>query len=439
MLDSSGLGLIWVIVLLALTSFFVAAEFSIIRVRKTRIEQLISEGNKKAKKVKKILDNLDGYLSACQLGITLTSLGLGWVGEPAVADLLEPLFAQFGLSDGMVHTVSFIIAFSLITFTHVVLGELAPKSIAINNPEKWTFILASPLIMFNKVLYPFIWTLNSSASALVRVFGVKIVNEGEEHTAEEVKMIVSNSSNLEPDEQKMLSKIFDFHERFLREVMIHRKEMDCIYLSDGLEENLRFIKESTHSRFPVCGEDKDDILGYVTLKEIYRAQEEGNLDINSLIRHMPKLYETTSIKKALREMQENKHQIAIVMDEYGGVSGLVTLEDILEVIVGEIQDEFDMETESFIETKEGTLVDGTVLIDDVNERFEMDLEELDGVDTIGGYLINKIEERPHSGLEVDLGKYIAVIKEVDDYRIISILFKENEEFKNKQKEDEDEE
>lgn len=415
-----------------------ASEFAIVKIRRTRIEQLVSEGNKKAKSVKKILDNLDGYLSACQLGITITSLGLGWVGEPAIADLLKPVFSYMDLNQNLMHTVSFIVAFSIITFLHVVLGELAPKSLAIQKAEEITLMIATPLRYFYKIMYPIIWILNSSANTLIRLFGFKPVTEDEQHTAEEVKMIVSSSSNLEPDEQQMLTKIFNFHERFLREIMIHRKDMDCIYLTDDIEENLAYIKQSTHSRFPVCGEDKDDILGYVTLKEIYRAKEEGKLEIKELIRELPKLYETTSIKKTLRHMQENKHQMAIVIDEYGGVSGLVTLEDILEVIVGEIQDEFDNEIEPFRQIDEGTVVEGTVLTDDVNEYFGLHLEEIDGVDTIGGYVLTKIEHPPKKGMKVELKHYVLEILEVDDHRILSVLFYENTHYKESEEEEEDE-
>jgi len=405
----------------------VAGEFAIIRVRRTRIDQLISEGNKKAVKVKRILDNLDGYLSACQLGITITSLGLGWVGEPAVAYVFHPLLNSLHLSDSLLHTVSFILAFAVMTFLHVVLGELAPKTVAIQKSEQLALFLANPLIVFHKVMYPIIWALNGSANLLIKVIGLKPVSEEEQHTAEEVKMIVSTSSNLEPEEQQMISKIFDFHERFLREIMIHRKDMDCVFLMDTVEENLEFIRNSTHSRFPVCGEDKDDILGYVTLKEIYHQKESGEIDFKEIIRDLPKLYETTSIKKTLRIMQENKHQMAIVVDEYGGVSGLVTLEDILEVIVGEIQDEFDNEIESYQITKEGTLVEASVLIDDVNDKFGMNLEEIDGVDTIGGYILTKIDEKPTVGMSIELDKYHCKIVEIDDHRIVSILLNEKEE------------
>lgn len=427
-MDSSVYGLLTVVILIILTAFFVASEFAIVKIRRTRIEQLVSEGNKKAKTVKKILDNLDGYLSACQLGITITSLGLGWVGEPAIADLLKPVFLYMEISQNLIHTVSFVVAFSIITFLHVVLGELAPKSLAIQKAEEITLMIAKPLGFFYKIMYPIIWILNSSANLLIRLFGFKPVTEDEQHTAEEVKMIVSSSSNLEPDEQQMLTKIFNFHERFLREIMIHRKDMDCIYLTDDIEENLAYIKQSTHSRFPVCGEDKDDILGYVTLKEIYRAKEEGKLELKNLIRELPKLYETTSIKKTLRLMQEHKHQMAIVIDEYGGVSGLVTLEDILEVIVGEIQDEFDNEIEPFRQTDEGTIIEGTVLIDDVNEYFGLHLEEIDGIDTIGGYVLTKIEHPPKKGIKVRLKHYVIEILEVDDHRILSVLFYEDNDY-----------
>jgi CBS domain containing-hemolysin-like protein len=413
---------ITIIILILLNGFFVATEFALVRVRPTRIDQLIKEGNKRAKHVRNVLDTLNIHLAAAQLGITLTSLGIGAVAEPAISGLLQKAFHIFVNNNGLLHTLSIVIAFVIATTLHITIGEQVPKMWAIESAEKISMWISFPLHLFCKVAYPFIITLNWMTNICLKAIGVSYNSSDDTHTEEEIKMIVSKSSDLEPEEQKMLSKIFDFHERFVREIMVHRKDMDCIYLSDPVEESVEFIRKSKHSRFPVCGEDRDDIKGYINVKDLYNLGNE-NLDIHKVIRQIPSLYETTPVNKALQHLQKAKHQIALVIDEYGGVSGIVTLEDILEEIVGDIQDEFDDEIESIRQVKDDYIVDGSVLVDEVNEILGITLEEIDGIDTIGGLILTKVEHPPKVGQKVVIEDYEMTILKVDDLRILSLQIK----------------
>lgn len=416
-----GLSLLLIFVFLVLTAFFVASEFAVVKVRRTRIEQLINEGKKRASHVKIIIDNLDEYLSACQLGITITSLVLGWLGEPAIQKLLQPAFERLELGAAVSHTASFVIAFSIVTFLHVVLGELVPKTLAIQKAEQVAMVIAKPLLLFYKMAFPFIWTLNKSAMLVARMFGLQPVKEEETHSEEEIKLIVSNSSELEPDEQKMLNKIFDFDQRFVREVMVHRKEIVCLYDTDPIDENIKLMKESKHSRFPVCGEDRDDIKGYINIKDIYGSTSEIN-DLNDFVRSIPKFLETTTISKTLKLLQQEKSQIAIVMDEYGGVSGMITLEDIFEEIVGEIQDEYDDEEDPIQPIENGFLVGGDVLLAEINEELGLQLEEIDGFDTIAGYVMTKFERMPEKNDVLEEQNYQISVEEVEEDRILKLKF-----------------
>lgn len=358
------LGLLFLIIA---TAFFVTAEFAFIRVRPSRINQLVQEENKRAKNVQKILNNLDGYLSACQLGITITALGLGWLGEPTIASLFKPLLTHLHLTPTLYHAISLVISFTVVTFLHVVLGELAPKSIAIQKSDWVCLNLSTFIIIFHKIMYPFIWTLNGSANLITKAVGMKAANEhSEEHSEEEIKLIVSSSNDINSDEKTMVEKIFEFDETIAREVMVHRKDMNCIYLSDSLEETLDYVKNNRYTRYPVVGEDKDDVKGYVNIRDLYSNILDGK-PIEGIIRNIPKVYESTAIKKVLARLQKEKSQIAVVLDEYGGVSGLVTMEDIIEEIVGDIQDEFDNEETPIRKGKNRWIIEGDTHIEDVEK------------------------------------------------------------------------
>ena len=420
--------LFMVVFLVFLNGFFVATEFAIVKVRGTRIAQLTSEGNKRARTAEKVIQHLDAYLSATQLGITLASLGLGWIGEPAIARLLEPLFADL-LPPVLLHTVSFVIAFSIITFLHIVLGELAPKSLAIRRAEKTTLWTARPLALFYKLFYPLIYVLNGTANRLLTWVGIEPVNETQQgHTEEEIRMLVAQSHKsgmIDKTELTLFDNVFEFADRIASEIMVPRIDMLCLYTTDSFEDNYRTMIDHMHSRYPLCGEDKDDIIGIVLTKEVFHAliEEKSEPDLASLARPAVLVPETLEVKDILQTLQKNRSEMAIVVDEYGGTAGLVTTEDIIEEIVGEIQDEFDDERPFYQKEGEETSIDARLLIEEVNDYFHLDIDDPDNK-TIGGWIFSQLEQVPSVGDEVDYGNFVFRVTETDQHSITRLSVRE---------------
>jgi CBS domain containing-hemolysin-like protein len=412
-----------VAILILLTAFFVATEFAIVKVRTTRINQLLAEGNKSAVYAKQLIDNLDDYLSACQLGITVTALGLGWLGEPTVAHILHPVLEGLGLNATVETFISFLIAFLLVTYLHVVIGELAPKTIAIQKAEAVTLLLSRPLILFHKIMYPFIWLLNGSARLLVRLLGFQPVKEHEvAHSEEEVRMIVTDSyknGEINLSEMTYVNNIFEFDETIVREIMIPRNEVICFYRDDSLTENIDIIREAQFTRYPVADGDKDNIIGLVNLKEVFTGQLQGNqpTTIENIIRPIIHVPEVTPIRQLLLKMQRERIHMAIVHDEYGGTSGIVTVEDILEEIVGDIRDEFDKdELPEIEEVNEKTkVVSGKLKLVDLNKLLGINLPN-EEVETIGGWVFSKNMEATVGSSIVHEG-YKFIIDEMDKYKV----------------------
>jgi len=384
--------------LIALTAFFVASEFAIVKVRSTRIDQLIAEGNRGATAAKRVISNLDEYLSACQLGITITALGLGWLGEPTVEHLLHPVFEQMNLNESAVSLLSFVIAFVTITFLHVVVGELAPKTLAIQKAETITLLFAKPLIFFYKIMYPFIWTLNGAARVITGLFGLRPVSEHEvAHSEEELRLILSESyksGEINPSEYKYVNNIFEFDNRIAKEIMVPRTEIVAFDRNDSIVDYFQIMKQEKYTRYPVIDGDKDHIVGMVNIKEILTACIENpkavEKKIDDYTRPIIQVIESIPIHDLLVKMQRERVHMAILVDEYGGTAGLVTVEDILEEIVGEIQDEFDVDEVPMIRkvNEHTTIVDGKVLIEDVNDLLGTDIDDTD-VDTIGGWMLTE--------------------------------------------------
>lgn len=394
----SLLSLLAIVILLILTAFFVATEFAIVKIRPSRVDQLIQDKRKNAKAVKQVIDDLDGYLSACQLGITITALGLGWLGEPAVARIVEPVFRQWGLPDTFSSMLSIVLSFLLITFLHVVLGELAPKTVAIQKAEAISLLAARPIIFFYKIMYPFIWLLNGSALSLVRMFGLKPATESEEaHSEEELRIILSESyesGKINQTEYGYVNRIFAFDDLLAREIMVPRTDMVCLYLDKPLEENLKIIKRERYTRFPVVKENKDNVLGMINTKQLFlKYDDHKDIRLEDLIQPVLTVTEAIPIKKLLKQMQQGRSHMAILLDEYGGTSGLITIEDILEEIVGDIRDEFDTEERVEIEkiSDNHIVVDGKVPIFRINELLGTDIEN-EGMDSIGGWLYGQNSE-----------------------------------------------
>ncbi|WP_134755262.1 hemolysin family protein [Paenibacillus athensensis] len=418
--------LLAVLALVVLNGLFVAAEFALVKVRATRLQQLVNEGSGKAKFALAVTQKLDTYLSATQLGITLASLGLGWVGEPAVSKLIiEPLMHAMHLEYSVLtHTLSFIVSFAVITFLHIVLGELAPKSLAIQKAEATSLWLSAPLLYFYKLFRPLIWVLNGAANKFLRWVGVEPASEHEAaHTEEEIRILMDESvksGHIDQDEMVLFDNIFEFSDRIAREVMLPRMDMDCLFLDLGFAENLQFVHESKHTRYPVAQGDKDQIVGFVHIVDLLTADPDEEQELQTFIRPILNVPESMEISRVLRLMQKKHSQLAIVVDEYGGTAGLLTLEDIMEEIVGELHDEFDEGEQPDIEVKETyTSVDGRVLLEDVNDLLDLSIED-DEVDSIGGWLFKKLEGSPLKGKKVEYGEHVFEISEVDRLRIVRI-------------------
>ncbi len=414
-----------VLFLVFLNGFFVAAEFAIVKVRSSRLTQLVNEGSRSARFAKSVTSSLDAYLSACQLGITLASLGLGWVGEPLVARMIEPALSTFGVPELAIHTIAFAISFGIITILHIVLGELAPKSFAIQKSEVAALWLSPPLILFYKVTYPAIWILNHLSNLVLKLLGLQPASEHEQaHTEEEIRILVNESQKsglIDHAERILFDNVFQFSDRLAREAMVPRTSMVVLYANDTFEDNLNTVKTTRHTRYPVAKGDKDNIIGFVHVTDLYsESNKQGDKDITSLLRKVLTVPESMELSHVLKLMQKNRIQMAIVVDEYGGTAGLITLEDIIEEIVGEIQDEFDNERPMVVQLEKGYSIDGRMLIEDVNNLLNTDVPN-DEVDTIGGWVHMILEDKAGIGQKVEHGSVIFEVAEMDRHRIARIL------------------
>jgi CBS domain containing-hemolysin-like protein len=418
--------LILVAILIGLTAFFVASEFAMVKIRSTRIDQLVAEGNKNALAAKKVITNLDEYLSACQLGITVTALGLGWLGEPTVEHLLHPLFEKLELSHSLIGILSFGIAFASITFLHVVIGELAPKTVAIQKAETITLLFARPLMFFYKMMYPFIWALNGSARAFTGLFGLKPASEHEvAHSEEELRMILSESyesGEINQSEYKYMNNIFAFDDRNANEIMVPRTEIISVSSDVLIEEFLDFASDEEYTRYPVVMDgDKDQIIGLVNVKEILidyvRGKDITQRTVESYMKPVIQVIESIPIHDLLLKIQKERIHMAILMDEYGGTAGLVTVEDILEEIVGEIHDEFDTDEVPEVQRvkEKHYIFNSKVLIDEVNDLLGTNIEEED-MDTIGGWMLTQNFDL-ENGESVLFDGFEFKVLEIEDHHI----------------------
>jgi CBS domain containing-hemolysin-like protein len=422
------INLVLVALLIALTAFFVSAEFAIVKVRSSRIDQLIEENKPGAQAARHVVTHMDEYLSACQLGITITALGLGWLGEPTVEKLLHPLFESWELNPSLTHVLSFGIAFASITFLHVVVGELAPKTVAIQLSEKITLLFAKPLIMFYKLMFPFIWTLNGSARVLTGLFGLKPASEHElAHSEEELRIILSESyesGEINKSELTYVNNIFEFDNRLAKEIMVPRTEIVSLSIDDSVEDILGTIREEKYTRYPVINGDKDNIEGIVNIKDILTATVKRETlteaPITAFIKPAIRVIETIPIHDLLLKMQKERTHMALLLDEYGGTAGLVTVEDIIEEIVGEIRDEFDADEISDIRklAEDHYIISGKVLIEDVNDLLGTNLPEED-VDTFGGWFLSQRYDVAQ-GEEIIEENYSFTVKELEGHHIVFI-------------------
>lgn len=385
--------IIIILLLVFANGFFVAAEFAIVKVRSTQIVQRMKKGHRRAALAKNIVEHLDAYLSATQLGITLSSLGLGWVGEPLLAEMLRGPLSGLGIAgERTVHALSFGISFGILTFLHIILGELAPKSLAIRHPESTTFMISAPLQLFYRIFQPAIWLLNGSANFLLRLVGIPPSSAKELlHSPEELEIIVTESAKsgmFNKTEQELISSIFEFSTITVKEIMVPRTDIVAIDIDTPREKLIRVVSEEGYSRIPVYKETIDNIVGIIYTKDLISLLEHRDLIVlQDIIRPAYFVPRSVKISLLMRELQERKMHIAIVVDEFGGMEGIVTMEDILEEIVGEIHDEYDDVLKQIEQSADGSaLVDARIPIKDFNEKFDIELPEDTEYETLSGFL-----------------------------------------------------
>lgn len=417
-------GLLAVFILVLANGFFVASEFALVGVRRSRIATLAQGGNRRAARLLRLVDNLNAYISATQLGITLASLGLGWLGEPAVAHLLEHVPYVDRLPVALMETLAFGLAFTIITFLHIVIGELAPKTLALERAERVALAIAWPMEIFYKTFRLPIRLLDWAGTRTVRLFGLHpSADHASIYTSEELRQLVdisTRSGHLEADEQKMINRVFDFADAEVREAMVPRTAVLALPVTTTLEEAEKAFCETGYSRLPVFRERLDDIVGVLFMKDVMRCKREGAEEFNlEKLLHPPMFVPATArLGNVLAQMQAARTHLAFVIDEHGGIEGILTLEDLLEEIVGEINDEYDEEVRAQIVEDNGTYVlDGMLAVRDANRRFKLRLPEEAGYTTLAGFVLSKAGRllRPGESVEHDGARF--TVERVDRRRI----------------------
>ncbi|GLV58633.1 hypothetical protein KDH_54630 [Dictyobacter sp. S3.2.2.5] len=433
---SSIFGLIAVFALVAANGFFVAGEFALVKIRTTRINQLVAEGHVAARVVQKEIQHLDTFIAATQLGITLASLALGWIGEPSLAHLVEPVFLWVGggAAEAVSHTVAIAISFILITIIHIVLGELVPKSIALQRSEGTAFFVARPLYLFAHVFRPFILLMNGIGGFFIRLLGLEATSEhAAVHSVEELEMLVAQSREaglLQQQEEILLRHVFDFSDKTAQQVMIPRSEVMAVPVTISREALVQTFWRENYTRIPVYEDTLDNIIGLAHIKDIFQTnsnQAGQPFNLRGILRPVLYVTETSSLDMILAQMRSRRIHMAIVIDEYGSTAGIITLEDVIEELVGEVQDEFDTSDRGVrheIETlPDGTIsVDGLIALASFADQFggsEKELEEIHA-NTLAGYIFEKLDRLPVLGDTVPFGDYTLRVEEMDGRRIARV-------------------
>jgi len=418
-----------VLALVGLNGFFVASEFAIVKVRASQLEALEASGDVKAKLAIEVTENLEAYLSATQLGITLASLALGWVGEPFVAGLIEPVLRSFGMiSETVLNTVSVGIAFASITFLHIVLGELAPKSLAISKPVPTTIWVSVPLGIFYQMFRPAIWFLNGSANLILRkVLRIRPVGEHElAHSEEELRVILTESEDAQqvtPIGKEILINALDLRKRVVRDITTPRKEVIFLNTEDTFEENLNRAVSSQHTRFPVCEGHLDNAIGLVHIKDLMLQMRTEHPDLMKARRDILPVPEMMPLERLLTFFLTKHAHLALVLDEYGGTVGVVTMDNVLAEIVGDIQDEFDTDMHEFKRVNaDEFVVDGGLALYELKDLAGLDLESED-VSTVGGFVTHLAGNLPAVGDQVRIESFEVTVLKADGRRVLEVRFK----------------
>lgn len=419
-----GLRLVGVLVLVLLNAFFVAAEFALVGARRSRIDQLAAEGERGARAVQEALKNLDRYISGTQLGITLASLALGWIGEPALATLVDGVLATVGIHarDGALHTTAGVAtAFLVITFLHIVLGELAPKSIALVAPERTSMYLARPLMLFSRVMSPFITLLNTVANSLLRLVGVDPAGGHHSvHSAEELRLLVMQAQaqgTLNETDSMMLAGVFDFHEKKARDVMRPRTEVAAIPLDSTEDEVWKILRRERYSRYPVIGDSLDDVVGVFLAKDLWLHQ--GPFTLQQFVRAPLFIPDSRPAERVLDDLRKTRAHMAVVLDEYGGTAGIITMEDLVEEVVGDIADEYDAAAREALETDGVLELAGSLSLIDVRSDYRVPVPDGDWT-TLGGYVFNALGRLPRVGDRVSITGADLEVVAMDGRRVAAV-------------------
>lgn len=446
-MDSDIVRILLALFLVILNGFFVAAEFSIVKVRYSQIKIKVAEGNPMAKQAEQIINKLDAYLSATQLGITLASLALGWVGESAMHHLMDKILLSFNLSlpETTITTISLVLSFLIITILHIVFGELIPKSIAIRKAEPTAMVIAYPLRIFTLIFKPFIWLMNSMSDSFLRLINIPPATDSDIHSTEELQLLVKQSADsgqIEEENYEIIKNAFDFTDHSAKQIMVPRQNILSIDIESSIEEIINTIMESGYSRIPVYENSIDNIIGVLYTKEIIRQyiKRTGNIshtDLRELMREAFFVVGSKKISDLLKIFQLKKQHMAIVIDEFGGTEGIITLEDILEELVGEIQDEEDDEDKVVENVSENTFwVQATQPLEEINEHLpaELPLSEEGDYNTLAGFILYKLEDIPEENQEFDILNYHFKIlrmqnKSVELVELVYKLDVDNEETK----------
>jgi len=412
-MNTTALEVAGVVILVIVNAFFVVAEFAIVKVRDTRIAELAAEGKRSARVAEHIVTHLDAYLSATQLGVTVASLGLGWLGAPAFTRVF---------SVGMNRTLAAILAFILVTVITIIFGELVPKNLSIRKAERAAIIVAVPLRWFYVVTRPLTWFLFLAAAAILRLFKIHPATGRElAHSEEELRMILEASQevgHIDEVEQTLMRRALTFGDQTVTDIMVPRTELAALPTSMTVAEAIAEIAETNHTRYPAYEEDVDNIVGYVHVKDLYRAPLEGTL--RRLLRPVAFIAETSNIELALQRFQSTRNPLAIVVDEHGGTAGIVTIQDVVEELIGEVQDEFDSEGPPVEALDDGTFsVDGAARVEYLEETIGLQVPE-EGFPTLGGRVFEQLQRRPHVGDEVIVGNFHARVLEIDGMRICRV-------------------
>ncbi|MFN2637812.1 MAG: hemolysin family protein [Gemmatimonadaceae bacterium] len=423
-LRAAAASIVAVLGLVLINGFFVAAEFALVGARRSKIDELAARGDGKARTVQAALQHLDRYIAGTQLGITIASLALGWIGEPALAHLFDTLFRALGLnpSPTATHVAAVPVAFFLLTFLHIVIGEIAPKSMALTSPENTARAVARPLVFFSRLMSPLIWIFNGTANALLRVLGVKMASDEQGHSPEEIRFLVMQAharGTLDDSDRAMLAGVLDFHEKKARDVMRPRTDVVALDVESTEQEVWEVLRRERYSRYPVYRESLDDVIGVFLAKDLWLHSGDAPFNLADFVREPMYVPDSRPAERVLDDLRKTRAHMAVVLDEYGGTAGIVTMEDLVEEVVGEIADEYDFASRESVITDGVLELAGSLSLIDVRSDYRVQIPEGDWT-TLGGYAFAKLGRLPRMGDRIPIPGGEMEVVAMDGRRIAAL-------------------